>query len=149
MNKKLILKTLYYVISFIFLISFIYLLSTNKVHREGMVDSEKLFYTLLGGYPSYYFQESLVKEVTLYTYATVNISEISDSVIDAKVNYLQQNGWREVFSKDDTIRLCYGSQNLIYIRKWRKGSVLEQDHRFKGKVKLSFFYAYKGRSECE
>ena len=149
MNKKLILKTLYYVISFIFLISFIYLLSTNKVHREGMVDSEKLFYTLLGSYPSYYFLESLIKEVTLYTYATVNISEISDSVIDAKVNYLQQNGWRKVFSKDDTIRLCHGSQNLIYIHKWHKDSILEQDNNFKGKVKFSFFYTYRGDSECE
>ena len=89
MNKKLILKTLYYVISFIPIIFFIYQMSTREVHREGMVDSEKLFYTLLGGYPSYYFQESLVKEVTLYTYATVNISEISDSVINEKVHYLQ------------------------------------------------------------
>ena len=92
-------------------------MSTREVHREGMVDSEKLFYTLLGSYPSYYFLENLTKEVSLWTYATVNTSEISDSEINEKVHYLQQNGWRKVFSKDDTIRLCHGSQNLGSVSK--------------------------------
>ena len=149
MNKELILKTLYYVISSIPIIFFIYQMSTREVHREGMVDSEKLFYTLLGGYPSYQFEKNLIKEVSLTTYATVNTSEISDSEIDAKVNYLQQNGWRKIVSNESKYRLCHGSQNMVAITEWRKDSTLEQNNKFKGKVEFTFFYNYKGNSDCE
>ena len=149
MNKKLILKTLYYVISFIPIIFFIYQMSTREVHREGMVDSEKLFYTLLGGYPSYYFQESLIRDESLYTYATVNTSEITTSDIDAKVNYLQQNGWRQIVSNGSKYRLCHGSQNMVAITEWGKDSTLEQNKKFKEKVEFTFTYIYHGKSGCE
>lgn len=142
-------KKFYYAFLSVWLIGVIYLMIINKMQREGMVDSEKLFYVLLGSYPSYHFQENLVKEVSLNTYATVNISEISTSDINTKLSYLQKNGWRKVFSDEKILRLCHGNQNMLIITQSDKNPKLEQDHRFKGKVKLSFLYEYRGVGECE
>lgn len=146
MNKQIIFKIIYYTIPCILIISF---MIPNKVHREGMVDSEKLFYHLLGNYSSYQFQKNLVKEKALYTYATVNVSEITGSEIDAIVNYLQQHGWRKVVSNESKYRLCHGNQNLIAITEWSNDSTLMQNNKFKGKVEFTFFYSYRGTSTCE
>lgn len=153
MNIKLILKNVIKVIiGIILLIYLINLMMPMKFKREGMVNVEELLLKLFGEYPSYFYKENSRKETTQFNYATIKKKEMDDLVLQKKIKYLKEHGWRQVYLQyEDQIAFCHGKQNRIIITyptklNYEDGMKLTEDDLKKWII--NYNYDYDGVRGC-